>query len=129
MNDIVGVWRLIRSEARNEAGGIESPPFGPKPMGLVEFHTDGRMIAVLCDGRSEIPKGEPPREYNSYTGAYSYDGTTLVTRVDGATELARIGGDQIRAVSFDGNRMTLKPPRRPRNGMLQDHELVWEPIA
>jgi len=49
-------------------------------MGLVVFQADGRMMAVLCDGRSSLAAGEA-RQFMSYAGNYAFDGTTLSTRV------------------------------------------------
>ena len=46
---------------------------GRLPMGLVVFQADGRMMAVLCDGRTELPPGEP-RQFMSYAGNYTFDG-------------------------------------------------------
>jgi hypothetical protein len=125
---IVGTWRLISTEGRDDAGKVLPPPYGPKPMGLVVFAADGRMMAVLCDGRSSLADGEP-RQYVSYAGNYSFDGDTLTTRVDASSEVSRVGGDQVRSVSFDNGRLVLKPPRRLFAGTMQHQQLVWERIA
>src|SRR5436190_23763751 len=79
MNDIVGTWRLVSSKAHDDSGTPLAPPYGPKPMGLVMFQSDGRMMTVLCDGRPVLRDGEP-RQYMSYAGNYVFDGRTLVTR-------------------------------------------------
>lgn len=131
MNNLVGVWRLVETRARDDAGGPLPPPYGPQPMGIITFSPEGRMMAVLCDGRITIPQGEPPREYNSYCGQYSFDGETLITRVDGATKTERIGGDQVRKVRFAGNRAVFSPPPRAwRDETTSQHrELVWERVG
>jgi hypothetical protein len=126
MNDIVGTWRLVMTRARNDAGEPMHPPYGPQPMGIVVFSADGRMVAVLCDSRAVLPDGEPEREYSSYCGAYTFDGTTLVTRVDASSDPARIGTDQLRRVRFDAQRLVLMPPPRPWPGVTQHRELFWE---
>ena len=125
---IVGTWRLVSTEGRDDAGNVLPAPYGPKPMGLVVFAADGRMMAVLCDGRSSLPDGEA-RQYVSYAGNYMFDGATLTTRVDASSEASRVGGDQVRSVSFEGGRMALKPPRRLFAGVMQDQTLVWERIG
>ena len=54
------------------------------------------------------------------------DGATLTTRVDAASDPARLGSDQVRQVSFDGDLMVLRP--RPRsNG--EHRVLTWEKIS
>jgi hypothetical protein len=128
MQDIVGVWRLVATSAVDPSGRSLPPPYGPKPMGTVTFGADGRMMAVLCDGRSNLPDGAV-REYNSYCGNYRFDGETLVTRVDAASTQARMATDQVRAVRFEGGRMILRPPPLPLGDGVQQRELVWERIG
>jgi hypothetical protein len=86
------------------------------------------MMTVLCDGRATLPAGEP-RQYMSYAGNYAFDGKTLVTRVDASSEASRIGGEQVRQVRFEGDRLVLNPPRRLWGGIMQHQELVWERVA
>jgi hypothetical protein len=97
-------------------------------MGLVVFQPDGRMMAVLCDGRDHLASGEP-RQFMSYAGNYSFDGETLSTRVDASSDASRVGGDQVRSVSFNGKEMALRPPRRMFAGAMQHQELVWERVV
>jgi hypothetical protein len=125
---IVGTWRLTRTEGRDDGGTLLPPPYGPAAMGLVVFQADGRMMAVLCDGRAALPNGEP-RQFVSYAGNYSFDGTTLTTRVDASSDASRVGGDQVRTVRFEGHNMVLSPPRRLFAGAMQRQELVWERVA
>jgi Lipocalin-like domain len=128
-NDIVGTWRLVRVSATAADGSALPTPYGgDKAMGRLVLGADGRMMAVTCDGRTELPAGEA-REYSSYCGNYSFDGQRLVTRVDAASEPGRIGSDQVREVRFEGNFMVLRPPLRPYGGMRQQRELYWERIA
>lgn len=132
MSGIVGIWRLVETRAVDDAGAPLPPPYGPKPTGVISFTSEGRMMAVLSDGRATLPEGEPPREYSSYCGAYTFDGETLVTRVDGATKTERIGGDQVRRVRFvaDNRAIFSPPPRAYREETRNQHrELVWERIA
>jgi Lipocalin-like domain len=125
---IVGTWRLAMTRAHDDAGEPMHAPYGPHPMGVVMFSADGRMVAVLCDARAQLPTGEE-REYSSYCGNYSFDGTTLVTRVDAASDRSRLGGDQVRRVRFEGDRLVLMPPPRPWRGVMQHREMFFERIA
>lgn len=129
MPDIVGTWRLVRGSATDGDGNLLAPPYGgEKAMGRVTLNADGRMMAVLCDGRPEIPAGET-REYTSYCGNYTFDGKQLVTRVDAASDADRMGTDQVRDVHFDGDLMILRPPMKAYGAKVQQRELAWEKIA
>ena len=125
---IVGTWRLVRTKGQDDSGTLLPAPYGPKAMGLVVFQADGRMMAVLCDGRASLPPDEP-RQFMSYAGNYRFDGATLVTKVDASSDASRIGGEQVRQVRFEGGRMMLNPPRRLFAGMMQHQELAWERVA
>jgi hypothetical protein len=127
--DIVGTWRLVKAYATTEDGKPAPLPYGgEKGMGRVTFNADGRMMAVLCDGRPSLPPGEA-REYNSYCGNYTFDGTRLVTKVDSASDPQRLGTDQVREVRFEGKLMVLRPPVRSIGGQDIQRELWWERIA
>jgi hypothetical protein len=125
---IVGTWRMKTTMGLDDASNVLEPPYGPSAMGLVVFQADGRMMAVLCDGRPSLPAGEA-RQFMSYAGNYTFDGTTLSTRVDGSSDASRIGGDQVRQVRFENGLMVLAPPRRLYAGIMQRQELTWERIA
>ena len=125
---IVGTWRLVAAVARDAAGNALPTPYGPRAMGRVVFDEDGRMMAVLCDGRPAMPPGTS-RDYSSYCGNYSFDGNRLVTRVDAALDPARIGSDQVRDVHFENGLMILRPPPRKTADGVEQRELSWERIA
>lgn len=126
---IVGTWRLVRAHATAADGAkLPAPYGGDKAMGRATFNVDGRMMAVLCDGRPTLPEGTA-REYGSYCGHYTFDGTRLVTRVDAASDPTRIGSDQVRDVRFEGELMVLRPPLRAYAAGPEQRELWWEKIA
>ncbi|MCH9671588.1 MAG: lipocalin-like domain-containing protein [Gammaproteobacteria bacterium] len=127
--EVIGTWRLVRSSSTSADGTPLPAPFGgPAAMGRVVLGADGRMMAVLCDGRAVVPADET-REYTSYCGNYTFDGTTLITRVDAASDPERLGTDQVRDVRFDGELMVLRPPQKAYAGRVEQRELVWEKIA
>jgi hypothetical protein len=128
VGSIVGTWRLVETKAHDDTGKTLPRPYGPEPMGLVTFQADGRMMAVLCDGRASLPSDEP-RQFMSYAGNYRFDGSTLVTKVDASSDASRIGGEQVRQVRFERGRMLLNPPRRLFAGMMQHQELAWERVV
>lgn len=125
---IVGTWKLVRAAATNGDGRPLPEPYGGMGIGRVVFTAEGRMQSVVCDGRKELPAGVA-RDYSSYAGNYSFDGTRLVTRVDAASDPARIGSDQVRGVRFEGELMVLSPPPRQAAGGPEYRELTWQRIS
>ncbi len=123
---LIGTWQLADTRAHDGEGRPIRPPYGGKGLGVISFDTTGRMVAVLCEG-GEIEPGES-REYSSYCGTYSFDGETLITKVDATAEPARMGSDQVRRVTMEGGRIVLHPPARPWKGLMQHRQLVWEKI-
>lgn len=129
MSSIIGTWALISGTAVDSDGQPLPPPYGgSQAMGRVTFNADGRMMAVLCDGRPELSAGEA-REYTSYCGNYTFDGKQLVTRVDAASDADRMGTDQVRDVHFDGDLMVLRPPVKAYGEKLQQREITWRKIS
>ena len=107
---IVGTWKMVDAVSKDPSGKVLPKPYGPKGMGLVTLNADGRMMAVLCDGRNTLPDGTA-RDYAS-----------------SAARLA-IGGDQVRKVRFEGKRLVLIPPPTMLNGVEQHREIFWERIS
>jgi len=128
MTSVTGTWRLVRAVARDGNGNELPVPYGGHATGRVMLGADGRMMAVTCDGRPEIPEGGK-REYSSYCGNYTFDGKRLITRVDAASDPGRLGSDQVRDVRFEGELMVLRPPARTLGGQVEQRELFWEKIA
>ena len=128
MSPIIGIWRLVATTAHDDSGTMLDPPMGPLPLGIVTLTAEGRMLAVLSDGRPELPPGTR-REYRSYIGAYTFDGTTLVTKVDGADDPSWLDSEQVRAARFENGRMILRPPPRMVAGRLVHRELAWERLV
>ncbi|HEV8678287.1 MAG TPA: lipocalin-like domain-containing protein [Stellaceae bacterium] len=128
MRSIVGTWKLVAAAARDRNGNKLPIPYGGHGMGRVTFNAEGRMMAVNCDGRPLLPPGTE-RAYSSYCGNYTFDGARLVTRVDGSSDPARVGTDQVREVRFDGELMILRPPPRQTAAGEEYRELTWQRIA
>src|SRR5262245_40429567 len=126
--NVVGVWRLVAATATDANGKKVAVPYGPRGMGIVVLTGDGRMMAVLCDGRKELPEGTK-REYSSYCGNYTFDGSTLTTVVDANSDPARFTAPQVRKVRFEGERIVLVPPQVEVNGAKVTGELTWERIS
>ena len=126
--DVVGVWKLVAATTTDPSGKQVAVPYGPRGMGIVSLTSDGRMMAVLVDGRSKLPDGTT-REYSSYCGNYTFDGSTLITTVDANSDPARFTVPQVRKVRFQGELMILQPPPGEMGGVKVNRELTWEKIS
>jgi hypothetical protein len=123
---------MVRRIARDLDGNILPRP--PEPsgwyaisMGLITFNEDGRMMSVLCDGRPGDAT-RLPREYSSDCGNYTFDGETLLMKIDASTP-ERLGTTQVRKVRFDGQFLILMPPAITIDRVKVQREIVWERIS
>ena len=129
MTSIVGTWRLVEATATNAEGIALAPPYGPSPMGILVITANGRIMATACDGGAELPAGQVKRAFSSYCGSYSFDGETLVIRVDAAVPAELMAEEQRRYVSFEGDRLVLRPSPQPAAGRVGHRRLVWERLS
>jgi hypothetical protein len=129
---MIGTWRIVGRASYDANGKALPPPHEPKgshhvDTGLLSINANGRMMAVLCDGRPDVDVS--PRDYSSYCGKYTFDGATFVTTVD-ASPPERIGTKQVRKIRFDGDILVLMPPALPRDdGTVEHREVSWERIS
>jgi hypothetical protein len=91
-------------------------------MGVAEFGEE-RMTAVVVDGRATLPVDVPNRLLVAYSGPYTFEGSTLTTMVDAASDPALVGTTQARAIMLDG-RMVACPLNQIVNSAL-----TWEGIG
>ena len=119
-SDLCGTWQLVSASSSDG-----SEPYAPQPMGRVVLARSAGMMAVLCDGRAVLPP-DTIRAYASYCGNFRIDGDLLITRVDAALVVERIGGEQVRRFELRGLDLVLFPPRRADGSQ---RELGWRRIA
>src|SRR3954466_7351309 len=111
MTNVFGTWRLVKATAHDAGGKELPPPYGGEPMGRIVLGANGRMMALICDNRKEMPPGEK-REYGGYCGNFTYDGKRLVPRAAGAPPPSRRGPDQFGGVRSEATLMVPPPPLR-----------------
>ena len=126
-SDLVGVWRLLGGSIVDDTGAHRGVPYGPQGRGLLSLSAEGRMMAVLVDGRPAEEGGE--REYASYCGTYTFDGSVLTTTTYASSDPARFTPPQRRRVRLDGDRLILVPPVVEAGERRLTRELVWERIS
>jgi len=98
-------------------------------MGVAEFGPE-RMIGVTGDARSSLPTGVNTRVLVAYSGAYTFDGSELVTQVDAASDPALIGTEQRRRIKvIDDARLLISPTNEVLAAQPESLEFVWERVG
>lgn len=139
MNDavqarLVGTWRLVLYETVDEVGR-RSRPYGDA-VGRLTYDQGGNMTGqVMRPNRAPVSLGEGYAQqvraaytgYIAYFGTYEVagDGRSVVHRVEGSLNPAWVGGNQVRTMRFDGDRLILHASVMKAGAMVR-HELTWE---
>ena len=131
---LVGTWRLLSYET-DELEGKRGKPYGDA-VGRLEYDDHGNMSGqVMRPGRARVERGEGSAQQlrGAYLGYIAYFGTyevapderSVTHHVQGALNPAWVGGQQVRGMRFDGERLILSADVR-KNGETVTHTLTWE---
>lgn len=131
---LIGSWRLVSYET-TDSNGRKGRPYGDA-VGRISYDENGNMTGqVMRPGRAPVETGEAHAQqaraafvgYIAYFGTYrvAADGRSVVHHVEGSLNPAWVGGDQVRQMRFDGERLILSTETR-KNGLTLTHELTWE---
>jgi hypothetical protein len=133
---VVGTWRIVRYTALDLVTKEVSYPQGKHPIGFLQYSPGGHLVVFQSSG--EISKAKPPFSdadkvafYNglvAYCGTYTVQGTTVTHHVVAAYRPDWVGGDQVRHVELQGNRLTIKtaPIILAATGKRVVATLTWE---
>jgi len=132
--EVVGNWRLVSYETI-DGTGRRGTPYGAA-VGRLTYDERGNMSGqVMRPNRARVERGEGSAQqvraayigYIAYFGTYhvSADGTRVVHHVEGSLNPAWVGGDQVRAMRFDGHRLILSTEVAKGRQMVT-HTLTWE---
>ena len=131
---LIGSWRLVSYEAR-DAAGRTTRPYGDA-VGRLSYDTRGNMAGqVMRPDRAPVQLGTGAAQqlraaymgYIAYYGTYEVasDGRTVTHHVEGALNPAWVGGNQVRRLRFDGERLVLSTDVK-KNDEVVTHQLTWE---
>jgi Lipocalin-like domain len=131
---LIGTWRLVSYET-DDHGGKRDRPYGDA-VGRLAYDEHGNMSGqVMRPGRARVELGEGAAQqvraayldYIAYFGTYEIapDGTSVVHHVEGSLNPAWVGGQQVRKLRFDGDRLVLSADVR-KNDDIVTHTLTWE---
>lgn len=138
--DIIGTWKLI-SNVRQAAGSekIENN-LGENPTGVMILTREHRFIALFTASDSKPASTTEERaalqnSHIAYTGLATFEpnpsdasGLKMTNKVDIAWNVEWVGTTQVRFLSLEGSRLTIKTPliKNPYTGQDTVSTLVFE---
>ncbi len=139
---VVGTWKLVGTEFRDEKGEIYYP-YGRELVGQLIYEDNGYMSVHFVSTtrprfKSHDHHGGTPEEIkNAYDGYIGYFGTyeldeakgTIIHYVRGSLFPDMMGGKMPRFYKISGNRLTLTTPPTITAGVKLVGVLVWEKIG
>jgi hypothetical protein len=138
-NVLVGTWKLKSFVREIAATGERYNQFGERPDGYLGYSDDGRMYVMIVARDRPTPIGDFPTDAErielhksmiAYGGTYRIESGSVVHHIDIAWDGTRLGSDQLRFFSLDGDILTLKTPplKSPVDGREGVGILIWEKV-
>jgi hypothetical protein len=115
---IVGTWTLVSVVYEDVATKERSPVYGEHPKGIQIATPQGRWLALMTAEGRTIPTTDEDRAQAlksmvAYTGRYRVENGQVITRVEAAWNEAWVGGEQVRNIRFDDDRLYIESPPLP----------------
>jgi len=115
---IVGTWKLVSVVYEDQASKQRTPVYGAHPRGIQIATREGRWLALMTAENRIVPKTDADRAQAlksmiAYTGRYRVESGQVITKVEAAWNEAWVGGEQVRTVRFDADRLYLESPPMP----------------
>jgi Lipocalin-like domain len=115
---IVGTWALVSVVYEDIASKQRSPVYGEHPRGIQIATPEGRWLALMTAEGRAIPKTDADRAQAlksmiAYTGRYRVERGQVITKVEAAWNEAWVGGEQVRNIRIEGDRLYIESPPMP----------------
>jgi hypothetical protein len=131
---IVGTWTLVSVVYKDVVTRERTPVYGEHPRGIQIATPEGRWLALMTAEGRAIPKSDADRAQalNSmiaYTGRYRVEGGQVITKVEAAWNEAWVGGEQVRNIRFESDRLYIESPPTPHpniNDKMVRAIVVWQ---
>jgi Lipocalin-like domain len=115
---IVGTWTLVSVVYEGAASKERTPIYGEHPRGIQIATAEGRWLALMTAEGRAIPQTDADRAQAlksmiAYTGRYRVENGQVITKVEAAWNEAWVGGEQVRNIRFEGDRLYIESPPMP----------------
>jgi hypothetical protein len=116
--NIVGTWKLVSVVYEDQATKERMPVYGEHPRGIQIATPQGRWLALMTGENRPIPKTEEDRAQAlktmiAYTGRYRVEDGKVITKVEAAWNEAWVGGEQVREIKIEGDKLYIESPPMP----------------
>lgn len=123
---LLGSWRMNSWTRKSVETGEVTDALGPKPIGYIAYHADGRMMATVFRRDRLSPRGtswsmaDKSQLFDdmlAYVASYSLEGDRVVHHVDGSWN-PNWHGDLSRPFVLEGDRLVISgaPGIDPQTG-------------
>jgi len=131
---IVGTWTLVSVVYEDQATKERTPVLGEHPRGRQIATADGRWLALVTAENRPVPKTDAERARAlttmiAYTGRYRVEDGKVITKVEAAWNEAWVGGEQVRFIRFEGERLFIESPPMPHpnvNNKVVKVVVIWD---
>ncbi|MFZ1922273.1 MAG: lipocalin-like domain-containing protein [Xanthobacteraceae bacterium] len=131
---IVGTWTLVSVNYEDQTTKERTPVYGEHPKGIQIATPHGRWLALMTGEGRPVPKSDADRAQAlttmiAYTGRYRVENGNVITKVEAAWNEAWVGGEQVRAIRFDGDKLFIESPPMPHPNISDKTVrviVVWE---
>ncbi|MGA8323483.1 MAG: lipocalin-like domain-containing protein [Xanthobacteraceae bacterium] len=116
--NIVGTWKLVSVVYEDQATKERMPVYGEHPRGIQIATPQGRWLALMTGENRPIPKTDEDRAQAlktmiAYTGRYRVEDGKVITKVEAAWNEAWVGGEQVREIKIEGDKLYIESPPMP----------------
>jgi hypothetical protein len=133
-DQIVGTWKLVSVMYEDQQTKELTPVLGQHPKGSQIATPEGRWLAlVTAEGRkapqTDEERAQALRSMISYSGRYRLEGDKVITKVEIAWNESWVGGEQVRFVRFEGDKLYIESPPMPHpnvGGRVVRVIVTWE---
>jgi hypothetical protein len=117
-DSVVGVWKLVSVMYEDQETKQMTPVLGDAPRGYQIATAEGRWLALVTANGRPVPKTDEERLHAfrsmiSYSGRYRVEGNKVTTKVEVAWNEAWVGGEQVRFLRFEGDKLHIESPPMP----------------
>ena len=131
---IVGTWTLVSVVYEDQETKALTPVLGQHPKGRQIATADGRWLALVTGEGRPVPKTDEERAQAlrsmiAYTGRYRVEDGKVITKVEAAWNEAWVGGEQVRLIRFEGDRLFIESPPMPhpnQNNRVVRVIVIWD---